>query len=154
MADIVDSITRSRMMSGIRGQHTQPELMVRRFLHARGYRFRLHRKDLPGCPDLVLPKYRLVIFVHGCFWHRHEGCSYATSPSTRKEFWQAKLLGNSLRDRKQVEQLQGLGWRVLIVWECGLKHSADQLNELEQLITSQNNLMEWPISPSKIKPRL
>lgn len=91
MADIVDRETRSRMMSGIQGKHTKPELQVRRYLHKRGIRYKLHAKELPGKPDLVLPKYGAVVFVHGCFWHQHAGCKYATTPSSRKEFWTNKL---------------------------------------------------------------
>jgi DNA mismatch endonuclease, patch repair protein len=96
--DIVDQQTRSRMMSGIRGKNTKPELALRRALHARGFRFRLHSKKVHGRPDLVLPKYRAVVFVHGCFWHQHEGCRYATTPATRSEFWQAKFAANVARD--------------------------------------------------------
>jgi DNA mismatch endonuclease, patch repair protein len=149
MADVVDPSSRSRMMAGIRGKNNKIEIFVRRFLHAKGYRFRLHRKDLPGRPDLVLPKYHLAIFVNGCFWHRHKGCAYATSPSTRKDFWAAKLDGNAERDRRQREQLVRSGWRVLTVWECGLKHVADQLLDLEALIRSTEVEMEWPLSLPK-----
>lgn len=119
--DVVDRATRSRMMSGIRGKNTQPELKVRRILHAHGYRFRLHRKDLPGNPDIVLPKLMTCIFVHGCFWHRHSGCRYSTSPSTRVEFWNKKFQKNVERDTRNKKALEALGWIVLIVWECELK---------------------------------
>lgn len=119
--DIVDSATRSRMMSGIRGRDTRPEMMVRKFLHARGYRFRLHRKDLPGRPDIVLPRFRTCIFIHGCFWHHHEGCRFAVLPKTRADFWAQKLRGNVERDRRAQEELARTGWRVLIIWECELK---------------------------------
>ena len=118
MADIVDKATRSRMMAGIRGRDTKPELRVRHFLHRRGLRFRLHRADLPGRPDLVFPKYRTVVFVHGCFWHQHPGCRYAYMPRANRKFWQAKLGGNAERDRRQAEELRRSGWRVLTVWEC------------------------------------
>ena len=119
MADIVDKKTRSRMMSRIRGKDTRPELKVRRFLHRAGFRFRLHAK-LPGKPDLVLPKYQTAIFVHGCFWHRHEGCRYATTPTSNTQFWQEKFEANILRDAKTKTQLEALGWRVLTLWSCEL----------------------------------
>ncbi|WP_439849746.1 very short patch repair endonuclease [Pseudomonas syringae] len=119
--DIVDSATRSRMMSGIRGKNTRPELLVRKFLHAHGFRFRLHRKDLPGNPDIVLPKLKTCIFVHGCFWHRHPGCRYATMPKTRPEFWAEKFSKNVARDAKSILALRQLGWRTIIIWECQLK---------------------------------
>ena len=121
MADIVDRKTRSRMMSGIRGKDTKPELVLRRALHARGFRYRLHAGKLPGRPDLVLPKYRAVIFVHGCFWHRHAGCRYTTTPSTNTAFWERKFRQNVERDREVRKKLKEAGWRVAIVWECGLK---------------------------------
>ncbi|MDP3600958.1 MAG: very short patch repair endonuclease [Bosea sp. (in: a-proteobacteria)] len=121
MTDIVDQQTRSRMMSGIRGENTSPELIVRRALHARGFRFRLHSTKVQGRPDLLLPRYRAVIFVHGCFWHRHEGCRYATNPSTRREFWQSKFEANVARDCRVRGALLEDGWRVATVWECGLR---------------------------------
>lgn len=121
MADIVDRATRSRMMSGIRGRNTRPEMAVRRHLHAAGFRFRLHRKDLPGKPDIVLPRHKVAIFVHGCFWHRHAGCPKATTPSSNIEFWQKKFADNVARDARDRAALEALGWRVLVVWECELK---------------------------------
>lgn len=120
MADIVDPATRSRMMRGIRGRDTAPEMRVRRGLHAAGLRFRLHRGDLPGRPDIVLPSRRVAIFVHGCFWHRHAGCRLTTTPTTRPEFWAAKFEGNVRRDAQAQERLIALGWRVAVVWECAL----------------------------------
>lgn len=128
--DVVDQATRSRMMSAIRGKNTQPELKVRRFLHAYGYRFRLHRKDLPGNPDIVLPKLMTCIFVHGCFWHKHENCRYAPTPKSRPEFWENKLSTNAERDAKASEALQRLGWTVFIVWECQLRDAETTLNGL------------------------
>lgn len=104
-------------MSGIRGKDTQPELIVRSFLHRKGLRFRLHAK-LPGKPDLVFPKYRTAVFVHGCFWHRHKGCKFTTTPKTRAEFWEAKFVANIKRDAVAKERLEALGWRVLVVWAC------------------------------------
>jgi len=117
--DIVDRATRSRMMSGIRGRNTKPELIVRSYLHRAGLRFRLHAK-LPGKPDLVLPRHRTAVFVHGCFWHRHEGCRYATTPASNVEFWQEKFAGNVRRDARAKQQLEELGWHVQVIWACQL----------------------------------
>lgn len=117
--DVVDAATRSRMMAGIRGKDTKPELIVRSFLHRAGLRFRLHAK-LPGKPDLVLPKYRTAVFVHGCFWHRHESCRYATTPANNAAFWQQKFAANVERDAKVKQQLEEQGWHVLVVWSCEL----------------------------------
>jgi DNA mismatch endonuclease (patch repair protein) len=116
------------MMRGIRGRDTGPELTVRRYLHARGFRFRLHGRELPGSPDVVLPKYRTVVFVHGCFWHRHPGCRLAYRPKSRQEFWEAKLETNVARDARDQERLRAQGWRVLVVWGC--EASADRLSRL------------------------
>ena len=121
MIDIVDQKTRSRMMSRIRGKNTKPELALRRALHARGFRFRLHSGKVHGRPDLVLPKYHAVVFVHGCFWHRHEGCRYTTTPSTRPEFWRAKFDSNVARDALVRRKLLENGWRVATIWECALR---------------------------------
>lgn len=117
--DVVDAATRSRMMTGIRGKDTKPELVVRSFLHRAGLRFRLHA-NLPGTPDLVLPKYRTSVFVHGCFWHRHEGCRYTTTPANNAAFWQEKFAANVRRDSKVKQQLKKLGWRVVVIWSCEL----------------------------------
>ena len=110
-------------MSRIRGANTRPELLLRRGLHARGLRFRLHRKDLPGKPDLVFPKRRAVILVHGCFWHGH-GCPMFKLPATRAEFWRSKIAGNQERDRNAIAALRAGGWRILVVWECSLRGPA------------------------------
>ena len=118
MTDIVDSKRRSELMAGIRGRDTAPELAVRRMAHRMGLRFRLHRKDLPGSPDLVFPRHRLALFVHGCFWHQHEGCSIAHIPKTRSAYWTEKFEGNVARDKRNQEALQALGWRVAVIWEC------------------------------------
>ncbi len=120
MADIVPAHIRSRMMSGIRGKDTQPELLVRRALHATGFRYRLHERTLPGKPDMVFPKYSAVVFIHGCFWHGHD-CHLFRIPSTRTEFWQAKISGNVARDVRAMTRLRETGWRVGTVWECALK---------------------------------
>ncbi|MEQ4225017.1 MULTISPECIES: very short patch repair endonuclease [Pseudomonas syringae group] len=132
--DIVDPARRSRMMATIRGKDTKPEMLVRRFLHANGYRFRLHRTDLPGKPDIVLPRLKICIFVHGCFWHRHAGCRYAVLPKTRREFWETKLNGNVARDQKAVEALQSADWHVIVVWECELRDTGTALPRLLQTL--------------------
>lgn len=119
-ADIVSSETRSRMMSGIRGKNTKPELVLRSALHRQGFRFRLHRKDLPGRPDMTFPRYGAVLFVHGCFWHGHD-CHLFKWPSSRESFWREKIAGNIERDRRQTTALTGADFRVGIVWECALK---------------------------------
>ena len=124
MADIVNSQTRSRMMAGIRGKDTKPELALRRALHALGFRYRLHVKGVPGKPDIVMPKYNAVIFVHGCFWHRHRGCRYTTTPSSHRDFWTAKFDANVARDIVVRSALLQAGWRVATVWECALKTDA------------------------------
>lgn len=116
--DIVDKETRSRMMRGIRGKDTRPELAVRKLAHRMGYRFRLHRRDLPGSPDLVFPGRRKVIFVHGCYWHRHSGCKFAYSPKSRLDFWNEKFASNVARDAAAIASLQKAGWDPLVVWEC------------------------------------
>lgn len=108
-------------MSRIRGRDTKPELTLRSLLHRAGYRFRLHGPGLPGKPDIVLPKYRSIIFVHGCFWHRHKGCSNATMPKTRTDFWQEKFNRTVDRDQQKKAELEALGWGVITVWECELK---------------------------------
>lgn len=134
MIDIVDQPTRSRMMSGIRGKNTKPELVLRQALHARGLRFRLHSGRVHGKPDLLLPKYRAVVFVHGCFWHRHEGCRYNTVPATRTEFWLAKFEANVARDSAVRKQLFADGWRVATVWECALRRPSDTASTTELLM--------------------
>jgi DNA mismatch endonuclease, patch repair protein len=108
-------------MSRIKGKDTKPELAVRSFLHRMGYRFRIHRKDLPGKPDIVLPKYKTIIFIHGCFWHRHKGCKYAYTPKSRVKFWKDKFAGTVNRDKQHLKQLKEYGWKVFIIWECETK---------------------------------
>jgi len=119
MTDVVNRATRSRMMSGIRSRDTRPERFVRSALHRAGFRFRLHAK-LPGKPDVVLPKYHTVVFVHGCFWHRHAGCRYATTPASNAAFWRDKFAANKQRDSVVKRQLRRLSWRVRVVWSCQL----------------------------------
>jgi DNA mismatch endonuclease (patch repair protein) len=120
MTDIVDAATRSRMMAGIRAKDTRPELLIRKGLFREGFRYRVHDRRLPGNPDLVFPRYHAVIFVHGCFWHRHR-CHLFKWPKTRRQFWKAKLTSNARTDRRNYRQLQADGWRVLTIWECALK---------------------------------
>lgn len=125
MADIVSEEQRSYNMSRIRSKNTKPEIAVRSMLHRLGYRFTVNgpkNKQLLGKPDIVLPKYRTVIFVHGCFWHEHKGCKYFRLPKTRTEWWRAKIDGNVARDKACIKQLKEMGWRVLVVWECELKN--------------------------------
>jgi DNA mismatch endonuclease (patch repair protein) len=121
MADKISPERRSANMARIRGRDTAPELLVRRSLHAMGMRFRLQRRDLPGKPDIVLPRHRVALFVHGCFWHQHQDCSAGRLPKSNQEFWAKKLSGNASRDERVVAELNNLGWRVIIVWECELE---------------------------------
>ncbi len=121
MTDTLTPEQRSKLMSRIRSRDTVPEMMVRRLVHGMGYRYRLHRRDLPGTPDLVFGPRRKVIFVHGCFWHLHEGCPLARRPKSRREFWGPKLEGNRLRDQRNLSELERLGWDVLVIWECEVK---------------------------------
>ena len=121
---------RSRNMSAIKSKNTKPEIKVRKILHSMGYRFRLHSKGLPGSPDIVLPKYKTVIFVHGCFWHRHENCKYASTPKTRQEFWEAKFRENINRDKLNQENLSSKGWKIIVVWECEINDKDFDLSRL------------------------
>ena len=135
MADVHDKATRSRNMAAIKGKNTKPEMIVRRGLHERGLRFRLHRPDLPGRPDLVFPSRQIALFVHGCFWHAHEGCRYFKLPGTDPERWHAKLEGNRTRDERDQAALRSIGWKVIVVWECELrKDVTKRLDELATLI--------------------
>ena len=128
---------RSALMSRIRSSGTKPEIAVRRALHALGFRFRLHRRELPGKPDIVLPKYRLAIFVHGCFWHQHAGCRLASRPKTRGDYWEPKLAANVARDARHAAALGALGWRVATVWEC---HTRDA-KRLEGIVKELNEAL-------------
>jgi DNA mismatch endonuclease (patch repair protein) len=150
MVDVVDQKTRSRMMAGIRGKNTRPEIFVRQFLHGQGLRFRLHARNLPGCPDIVLPKWRVAIFVHGCFWHRHERCRFNTIPVNNAERWQRKFDENVARDRRNALALVSAGWAVIILWECGLREAAAGKRGLLWLLdriqdaTLAGHVLQWP----------
>ena len=139
MADVHAPATRSYNMSRIKGKDTKPELLVRRFLHSHGFRYKLHDKTLPGSPDMVLPKYKTVIFVHGCFWHGHEGCKYFVVPKTRTEWWLGKIGSNKNRDLDNYFKLDELGWKVLSIFECELKSSKAQ-TVLIKIVEQLNNL--------------
>lgn len=139
MADVHDKETRSKNMAAIKGKNTRPEMLVRKFLHAQGFRYRLHVKDLPGKPDIVLPKYRTAIFVHGCFWHGHEGCRYYVVPKTRTEWWLNKINRNIDNDKKAYDALKAEGWNVVEVWECELKSSQSE-KTLKNLIKKFSSL--------------
>jgi DNA mismatch endonuclease (patch repair protein) len=121
MADVHTKEIRSYNMSQIKGKNTKPEMLVRKFLHANGYRYKLHDKSLPGKPDIVLPKHKTVIFVHGCFWHGHAHCKYYVVPKTRTEWWLTKLNGNITNDAKVIKALKKNGWKIITIWECKLK---------------------------------
>ena len=143
MTDVVSPAKRSQMMSGIKGKNSLPEMLVRKALFAMGYRFRLHRRDLPGTPDIAMPGRRIAIFVHGCFWHGHAGCRYFTLPKTREEFWATKIQTNVERDFLSVQRLLEAGWRVAVVWECALRDEpATALNSLQGFIRSEHPLAE------------
>ncbi|NLF84439.1 MAG: DNA mismatch endonuclease Vsr [Candidatus Gastranaerophilales bacterium] len=131
--DVHTKEQRSRNMSAIKAKNTKPEIAVRKILFSMGYRYRLQSKDLPGKPDIVLPKYKTVIFVHGCFWHQHQDCKYAVMPESNRDFWKNKLKGNIKRDKENLKKLQELGWKVITVWECQLKN----IDKLKERLTSQ-----------------
>lgn len=137
MTDVVDRETRSMMMASIRSKNTRPEMRVRRYLHAAGLRFRLHDRTLPGSPDLVFPAHRIAVFVHGCFWHRHPFCKYATTPSDRREFWVDKFAKNVVRDQRNLLALEQAGWTSLVIWECETR-SEEHLDELYWSIRSES----------------
>lgn len=132
------SLERSRLMARIKGKNTRPEMIVRKWLHAAGFRFRLYRRDLPGKPDLVLPKWRLALFVHGCFWHQHPGCKRASTPKTREAFWGSKLALNVTRDARQAAELEALGWTVAVIWECETRNQAILGQRLAQILEGAN----------------
>ena len=128
---------RRRNMSAVKSKNTKPEILVRKVLHAKGYRFRLHVKELPGKPDIVFPKYKTVIFVNGCFWHRHEGCKYASTPTTNIDFWNAKFAENVARDKKKCQEIQEKGWQVIVIWTCEINNTAALGERLKMLLESK-----------------
>lgn len=138
MADVLSKEQRQRCMSHVKSKNTKPEVLVRRFLFAHGFRFRLYRKDLPGKPDIVLPKYKTAIFINGCFWHGHENCKYAKLPETNHEFWLTKINGNIQRDITTSAKLTEMGWRIFTIWQCELKPKNID-NTLNNLITELQN---------------
>lgn len=147
MVDVVDKITRSRMMSGIRGKDTKPERELRRALHRLGLRYRLHAIELPGRPDIVLPKYRAVILVHGCFWHRHRGCRFATRPASNAEFWKSKFAETVRRDRRNDKALRQLGWCTATVWECSIRATGEEAvaERILSWLQSNRSVLEIPL---------
>lgn len=143
--DTVSKEVRSRMMAGIRGSNTAPEIKVRKLLHKHGFRFRLHSRDLPGRPDIVLRRYQLCILIHGCFWHRHPGCKYATNPSSRKEFWNSKFDQNVRRDNRNRDALLQQGWRVFELWECGIRKPEAEIDWLLKAVPDfDQKYISWP----------
>jgi DNA mismatch endonuclease (patch repair protein) len=154
--DTVSPSVRSRIMASVGTSNTGPELLLRKALHRRGFRFRLHARHLPGSPDLILPRFKAAIFVHGCFWHGH-GCPLSTNPSTRRRFWRDKFQANRLRDARQREQLLAAGWRVATAWQCSLKaprnaaHSAAA--KIERWLAGRRRCLEIPASAPNRVPR-
>lgn len=138
MSDVLTKEQRHRCMSNVRSKNTKPEIMVRKFLFSNGYRYRVNRKDLPGKPDIVLPKYKTVVFINGCFWHGHENCKYATIPVSNHEFWLSKINGNIERDKLTREKLSRMGWKIVDIWQCQLK-SHERETTLNNLISILNN---------------
>lgn len=139
MADVHDKVTRSYNMSQIKSKNTKPEILVRKYLFANGFRYRLNDKKLPGKPDIVLPKYKTVIFVNGCFWHGHENCKYFKLPDTRAEWWKDKIDKNKAKDNDSIQKLKNEGWQVLVIWECDLKNKEKEevLNNLYSKIINK-----------------
>lgn len=134
--DVFTADRRSAVMRSVKGKDTQPELEVRKLAHSLGFRFRLHRKDLPGRPDLVFPRLKVAIFVHGCFWHQHD-CPAAARPASRREYWDTKLDGNIYRDKKNARLLHSLGWRILVIWECQIKNRSRLASRLNRFLRKQ-----------------
>ncbi|MGU9855293.1 very short patch repair endonuclease [Pseudomonas sp. LF245] len=146
--DVVSKDVRSKMMANIHGTNTVPEMKVRKLLHKNGFRYRLHPRELPGRPDIVLPRYHLCILIHGCFWHRHPGCRYATTPSSREDFWRSKFEQNVNRDTRNRHELLQQGWRVFELWECGIRKPEVTMNWLlEAVPDSKKQYISWPEFP-------
>lgn len=148
MVDLVSSEKRSDMMAGIRAKNTRTEILIRKELHHLGFRYQLHRKDLPGKPDLVFPKHRAVIFVNGCFWHAH-GCHLFIWPSTRVEFWKGKIGSNKIRDVKNIADCTNKGWKVLVIWECALKGKTRR--KLDEVIHTTANWLLYDSQNAEIE---
>ena len=149
MADIYPKVKRSNLMSKISGKETKPEIFVRKLLFSKGYRFRKNDNRYPGKPDIVLPKYKTVVFIHGCFWHHHKNCPKSKLPETRKDFWEKKIKDNVLRDKKNYLALKKTGWRIAVIWECAFKRkdlSNATLGSLLTWIDSDNHFLELPKS--------
>ena len=142
MTDVHDKLTRSYNMSQIKGKNTKPEVLVRKFLFSKGFRFRLNVKSLPGKPDIVLPKYKTIIFINGCFWHGHEGCKFFVLPKTRTEWWDEKIRNTKNRDRKILSDLMDLGWKVNIIWECEIRRN--EFQRLDELINEIKKSLPVP----------
>mgnify|MGYP003588061914 FL=1 len=146
MVDIVDVSTRSRMMAGIKGRNTKPEILIRKLLHKKGFRFRLHVKDLLGKPDIVLSKYKAVIFVNGCFWHGHKDCHLFKLPATRTEFWQEKITRNQANDSKSINLLLENNWKVGVVWECSIRGATKDhgrvINTISEWLRGESSFIE------------
>lgn len=150
MADHLTKEHRSWNMSRIKSSNTKPELLLRSLLHRAGYRFTVNapnNRKLLGRPDIILPRYKTIIFVHGCFWHRHKGCKQATTPKTHTEFWQAKFAKNVIRDKRNLDQLKTLGWNVIVVWECELKEPEDVMRLIKRQLVPQT--AAYVATPSK-----
>lgn len=148
--DVVSAQKRSEMMAGIGAKNTKPERMIRSMLFAAGYRFRLHRNDLPGTPDIVMPGRKVIIFVHGCFWHVHKHCTFSKLPRSNAQFWLEKLDGNVRRDRKVFQALMDMGWRVLLIWECTTRRSSEAavlMDTIDSWISGDESFGEIPSRP-------
>jgi DNA mismatch endonuclease (patch repair protein) len=145
---------RSWNMGRIRSGNTKPELAVRSLLHRMGYRFRLHRKDLPGKPDIILPKYKTVVFVHGCFWHRHMSCQYAYAPKSRVKFWEEKFKSNIERDNRNQAELEAIGWKVIVIWECELSDTESVVNKLTLHIKLKKNNTNGQVDDPRDSPEI
>ena len=136
MADTLTPVRRSALMSNVKGKNTDPEMRLRKALHRRGYRYRLHTKILPGRPDISFPGRKIAVFVHGCFWHRHPGCKKSTTPKTRTSFWKRKFSDNVKRDRRNLDALEKLGWRTMVIWECETEDLQNLIPRIEQFLAS------------------